>query len=382
MPAKLANRGGTAGRILALCVACSIGLLARPSSGQEAAARTGSVARFQPSVPGDAMFGVPSPVVGGHLVPRAAVIADYAYLPLSIEDGDTRQAIVADQLFLHAAVSFALFDRVLLSADMPFALFQTGDSPTVGGVAFTSPDEAQLGDLRLGARLRLYGDFWDPFQIGVGGYIFTPTGPSDSYSGDGSVRGEPHLLVGGRSDHFVYSASLGTTLRASSRPHTFDARAGAALVLGEAFFQIGPELTVTAPLSEDVIADTAETRITAASPVGAELLLGAKVRVLKSIVIGAGAGPGLSQAWGTPVFFAAGSVAYEPLPPRKADDADTDGDKILDAVDACPTVAGLPNDDPKKHGCPDTDRDGIVDAADVASGCRLPACGGRILSPW
>ncbi len=365
MSERLADGRGYLTRAIAVCVASCVASIAIPSFAQDAGARTGSLERFQPSVPGDAMFGVPSPMVGGHLVPRAAVIADYAYLPLSIQDGDTRSSIVADQLFLHAAVSFALFDRVLLSADMPFALFQTGDSPLVGSTQFDSPGEAQVGDLRMGARFRLYGDFWDPFQIGVGGYVFLPTGPSDSYAADGSVRGEPHLLVGGRTSHFVYSASLGTTLRGSARPHTFDARAGAALVLGESFFQIGPELTVTAPLSEDVIVDDATTRITTASPVGAELLLGAKLRVLGSLVIGAGAGPGLSQAWGTPVFFGVGSVAYEPLPPKKKDDADTDGDKILDAVDACPTVPGIASDDAKKHGCPDTDRDGIFDAEDA-----------------
>ena len=44
-------------------------------------------------------------------------------------------------------------------------------------------------------------------------------------------------------------ASLGTTLHASARPHTFDARAGAALVLGESVFQIGPELSIAAPLA-------------------------------------------------------------------------------------------------------------------------------------
>ena len=43
-------------------------------------------------------------------------------------------------------------------------------------------------------------------------------------------------------------------------------------------------------------------------------LLGAKLRVLKSLVFGAGAGPGLSQGWGTPVFFAVGTVGYDPQP--------------------------------------------------------------------
>ncbi len=326
---------------------------------------TGALERFQPSVPGDAMLGVPSPATPGHLVPRASVFGSYSYLPLSIQDGETRSVIVSDQLFLHAGVSLALFDRVLVSANMPFALFQNGESPTIAGVDFPSPTQAEVGDLRLGARLRLFGDYWDPFQIGVGGYVFVPTAPAGTYAGDGAVRGEPHLLVGGRFEHFVYSASLGTTLRASARPHTFDARAGAALVLGESFFQIGPEISVSAPFTKDVVLDTDDTSISVASPASAELLLGAKLRVLKSLVFGAGAGPGLSQGWGTPVFSAVGTVGYDPLP-AKVRDTDTDGDGILDKEDACPKVAGVESDDPRKNGCPpDADGDGIVDPEDA-----------------
>lgn len=326
---------------------------------------TGALERFQPSVPGDAMLGVPSPATPGHLVPRASVFGSYSYLPLSIQDGETRSVIVSDQLFLHAGVSLALFDRVLVSANMPFALFQNGESPTIAGVDFPSPTQAEVGDLRLGARLRLFGDYWDPFQIGVGGYVFVPTAPAGTYAGDGAVRGEPHLLVGGRFEHFVYSASLGTTLRASARPHTFDARAGAALVLGESFFQIGPEISISAPFTKDVVLDTDDTSISVASPASAELLLGAKLRVLKSLVFGAGAGPGLSQGWGTPVFSAVGTVGYDPLP-AKVPGTDTDGDGILDKEDACPKVAGVKSDDPRKHGCPpDTDGDGVVDPEDA-----------------
>ena len=354
----------------ALLLGAAVGLASAPAFGQPAAT-TGSLERFQPSVPGDAFFGVPSPAVGGDMVPRAAAIVDYAYRPLSIQDGTTRYVIVSDQLFLHAAASLALFDRLLVSADMPFALLQTGTGPTVSGVTFAAPNGAEVGDLRLGLRLGLVGDFWDPFQFGIGGYLDVPTAPAGSYAGDGAVRGEPQLLFGGRFEHFVYSASLGTTIHAAARPHTFDARAGAALVLGESLFQIGPELSVSAPFTRDVVAETPETRISVASPAAAELLLGAKVRVLKSFVIGVGAGPGLSQGYGTPVFFGAGSLAYEPLPPRKAAASDADGDGVLDPEDACPTVPGVTSDDPTKNGCPpDTDEDGIPDDTDACPTVR------------
>src|SRR4051812_22180879 len=109
-------------------VAAAVVLMASPSFGQPTGA-TGSLERFQPSPAGDALFGVPSPTTSGHLVPRARVVLDSAYHPLSIQQGSTRSAIVSKQLFLHIDASLALFDRLLVSVDMPFALGQSGDSP-------------------------------------------------------------------------------------------------------------------------------------------------------------------------------------------------------------------------------------------------------------
>ena len=336
-------------------------LLARVASGQA----TGALERFEPSPAGDALFGVASPMVGGHLVVRGAAVFDFASRPLSIQNGTTRQAIVSQQGLLHLDASLALWDRLLVSIDMPVALIQGGDSPTVSGVTFPSPSGVQAGDLRFGVRARIYGEFWDPFQIGVGGYVWAPTEPASSYTGDGKVRGEPQIQLGGRAPHFVWSATLGTELRASSHPNTFEAGVGAAAVLGDELVQIGPELTVAVPFKTDLSFSTSTVTITTATPTAAELLLGAKVRPVRPLVIGAGAGPGLTHGYGTPVWFAVGSIGYEPLPPRPGK-ADTDGDGIPDAEDACPTVRGIHSDDPKKNGCPpDRDGDGIPDVDDA-----------------
>jgi outer membrane protein OmpA-like peptidoglycan-associated protein len=312
------------------------------------------------------MFGVPSPWTQGHLAPKAAVILDYAYRPLSIQEGSTRYTLVSQQLFLHLDASLALFDRVLISLDMPFALAQGGESPTVYGVSLASPSGAQVGDLRIGARVRIFGEPDDPFQIAAGGYLYAPTGPDGSYAGDGSVRGAPQIVVGGRYGRFLYNASLGTTLRASSHAHTFDARIGAAALLGrDDFVQVGPELSIAAPFSNDALVSTTNAQIALASPTSAELLLGAKLRFLSFLVVGAGAGPGLSQGYGTPVFFAVGSIGYEPRTPRPGEQ-DTDGDGIVDAVDACVNLRGVKSDVPSKNGCPpDRDGDSIVDAEDA-----------------
>ncbi len=341
-------------------------LVARSSAAQETTA-TGALERFQPSVPGDGFFGVASPSVGGHLIPRARAVVDFGLSPLAIQEGDTRTAIVSQQTYLHIGASLPLFNRALVSFDMPFALAQSGDSPSVAGVAFPSPSGADVGDLRLGARVRIFGEDVNQFQVAGGVYFYVPTGPSGSYAGDGAIRAEPHVILGGRVKQFFYSVSLGTTIRASQRPSSFDFRAGAAVVLKDGFFQAGPEFSLSAPFSKDILLDTPTTRIYAASPVSAELLIGAKLRPLPFLVVGAGAGPGLTNGWGTPAFFAVGSVGYEPLPPPpKKEEPDIDKDGIFDKDDYCPSVRGVKHQDPKKNGCPaDTDDDSIFDVDDA-----------------
>ncbi len=346
-----------------LVIATAATLLLAPPALAQLNGPTGSLERFSPSMPGDAMFGVPSPSIGGHLVPRATVAFNYAHRPLSIQDGSERASIVGRQGILHVGASLALFDRLQVSADMPLALIQGGDSPTVAGTTFTSPSSAQPGDFRLGARLRILGDDWSPIQLGVGANAFLPSAPKGSYAGDGAIRGEPQLLLGGRLPHFVWSLSASGTLRASAHPHAFNAGAGAAFVLGEEFFQIGPELTVSVPVSKDSSLSTTTTDLSIATRTAAELLVGAKVRPIGPLVFGAGAGPGLTNGWGTPVFFAVGTIGYDPRPPRHADD---DGDGVLDADDACPAVRGIKSADAKKNGCPaDRDGDGIPDTDDA-----------------
>lgn len=340
-------------------------LLTSSVSAQESTRVTGALERFQPAPAGDALFGVASPWIEGHLLPRANLIVDFAYHPLSIQDGETRSTIVAHQTYLHLNASLALYDRFLVSLDMPFALAQSGDSPRVVGVNLPSPNSAEVGDLRIGARAKLLGGPTELFQIALGGYLYVPTGPSGSYAGDGAVRGTPQLVIGGKYQWLLYSASAGTTLRASARPSSADLNLGAAVVLKENFVQLGPELSLGIPFSNMPLVDTPTAKISMASSVSAELLFGGKIRFLKFLVAGLGVGPGLSKGWGTPAFFAVGSIGYEPL---ALPEPDTDKDGIFDAQDACPTRAGVKSEEPNKNGCPpDADKDGIYDGEDACS---------------
>jgi outer membrane protein OmpA-like peptidoglycan-associated protein len=341
--------------------------------------------RFDPAPAGDRMFGVPSPFVAGHLTPHVMLLADYAHNPLklySVPSDTDRGAIVANQLFLHLNAGLALWHRVNLDISVPLAVFQNGDDPSAGGRQFSSPSSAQFGDLRFGLRVRLLGEYHDPFQLAVGGYVWVPTGADDSFVSSGQVRGLPQLLLGGRIDErLVWSAAAGPQIQGASTFANVDQgtmfKWGAGfgfLLLENRHLQIGPEAYGAVTL-RDVQKHTTN----------AEILLDVRYRIIDDLEVAAGAGPGLTSGVGTPDFRGVLSLAYTPeqkqapvsvplaapLPP-----ADRDQDGILDTNDACPDVKGIADEDPKKNGCPppkDSDQDGIFDPVDACPAEKGPA---------
>jgi outer membrane protein OmpA-like peptidoglycan-associated protein len=332
--------------------------------------------RFNPSAAGDRFFSVDSPYAGEHLAIHGMLMGDYAHSPLVIvqegADDDTDLGdVVEHQMYLHLNGSFGLFERVAVNVDIPIAIVQSGDDPTGNaGQQFQSPSGADFGDLRLGARVRLWGDYYDAFQVGLGGYIWVPTGNSEpgSFVSSGDVRGMPKVLLGGIRDRFVWSFATGPEFRASDKfgqvdqGSLFHFGGAAGYMLGDdKQIQIGPEVNVALVL-EDVQKRTTN----------AEGLVGAKWRFLPFMEAGIGIGPGFSSGIGTPDFRGVFSIAYTP----KVEEAnDRDGDGILDQNDACPDTPGVPSDDPAKHGCPpsDRDKDTILDADDACPDTPGPA---------
>jgi OmpA-OmpF porin, OOP family len=342
---------------------CLLGAAARAEA-QEATQEGFALDRFQPAPAGDRMFGVQSPYTAGDPAPHLMILGDYAQDPLVLrtEDGnEDRGTIVGSQLLLHLSASVALWNRITVSGDLPIAL-QSGDGGRAGGAELAKPTGTALGDLRLGLRATLYGGYFDPFQVAVAGYVFLPTGKPEAFSGDGSVRGAPQLVLGGRFDRAVWSLAAGPELRstvsyANVEPGTaVQWGAGVGLLLDdERRLQIGPEL------SGSVTVGDLQQRTT-----NVEGLLGGRYRIADDIEAGLGIGPGFTAGVGTPSFRAVAMVAFSPevKPPPK----DTDRDGIMDPDDACPDVSGVASKDRAKHGCPppkDTDGDGIVDPLDA-----------------
>ncbi|HHH11310.1 MAG TPA: OmpA family protein, partial [Sorangium sp.] len=219
--------------------------------------------------------------------------------------------------------------------------------------------------------------------------VFAPTGPSDSYVAEGAVYGQPQLLLGGRADNFVWSASGGVVLRASANPHTVTFKGALGLELLDGALMLGPEVYGSAALEQTPFVDNGAVVIARTTGVNLEGLFGAQGYVADGFTFGAAAGMGLTSGVGSPRFRLLGRIAWAPRPARVVEVGDRDGDTIKDDVDACPDTKGFANEDPLKHGCPhpsDMDGDDILDEVDACpktpgvanddpaeNGCPAPA---------
>ena len=357
------HRGGFAGVVAVLTAL----ITARPALAQNATSL--ALDRFEPAPAGDRMFGVPSPYAAGSFTPHMMLLLDYAHDPLVLRTepaGTSAGAIVSSQMYLNLDAGLSLWNHLFVDVDVPLAVLQAGDSPTGPGQTFSSPSSAQFGDLRLGARVPLYGKYFDPLQIALGGYVWLPTGASNSFVSTGEVRGLPQVIFGGRiAERVVWSAAFGPEIQGSStygnveQGSMFRWGAGVGFLLLESrHLQIGPEAS-----------GEVEFRDATNHTTNAEVLGDLRYRFLRDFEVAAGAGPGLTTGVGTPDFRAIFSLAFTPEQNKPV--VDRDGDGIPDVEDACPDVPGVPDPDPNKNGCPpppppaDRDGDGIPDAVDA-----------------
>ena len=336
-------------------------LLAAPGVARAQRATGFALDRFDPSEKGSEWFALDSLDLRGHARPALGAIADFGYKPLVLynEDHSERASLLQEQLVLHLGGSVVLWNRLRLGASLPIALYQSGDDAVAGTTTFAAPTSTAVGDLRLAADIRLFGQHRGPFSLAAGVAVHVPTGSRDAYTGDGSVRLAPRLLAAGEVGRFIYAAKLGFTYRALT-----DAYAGSDLGSELGFgvsagvrtahqrLVLGPEL-----YGATVVTGNEGAFKTRNTPV--EILLGGHYTLPGGWRLGAGAGPGLTRGYGSPAFRALASIEWAP-------EVDRDGDGIPDAEDACPDVRGPASNNPRTNGCPaDRDGDAVVDAEDA-----------------
>ncbi len=321
--------------------------------------------RFDPADRGSEWFALDSVNQAGHVRPAFGLVLDYARKPLVLADadGDEVRGIVDNQMFAHLGGSVILLDKLRVGVNIPLLLVNTGDGGMLEGTNFQAQEGAGIGDVRLSGDYRLLGNLGDKARLSAGLRIHLPTGSTEAFAGDGKFRLTPQVMFAGDYDRFTYGARAGLGFRfrdGNFAGETFNtelqigAAAGYRLLPNRALL-IGPELLAGPALDNDGDGSTGNT-----NPV--ELLLGAHYSVDEEWKVGLGAGPGLASGFGSPSFRIVASVEWSQPGPK-----DSDSDGVYDERDACVTVPGEPNSDPRLHGCPvdDQDSDGIFDTVDA-----------------
>jgi outer membrane protein OmpA-like peptidoglycan-associated protein len=309
------------------------------------------------------------------------VVADYSHDPLAVYNGTTGDqvgSVIRDQFFTHVGLSLVLADRLRLALDLPVLLYQSGDSFVVDNQVLKADHGTNVGDLRFGLDLRVFGTYGDPVTFALGVQVYLPTGSRDAYTGDGSVRFAPRALLAGQVGPFVYAGRFEIMVRKDQRFLGKDsgtaAFVGAAAGLKLGGLVIGPELMATTVLQSDAFEKTT-------TP--AELIFGGHY-LTNDVRFGLGVGPGLSRGVGAPDVRVLGNLewapqpeAEKPPPPPAVVDPDRDHDGVPNASDACPDQTGVSDPDPKKNGCPvlDRDHDQVPDDIDACPDESGPATG-------
>jgi OmpA-OmpF porin, OOP family len=287
-------------RLRSLAVAGA--LLATPAVAH-AQTRGFALDTFDPSERGSEWFANESLDLRGNLRPAVGLVLDYANRPLAIYNGDgsVRSAIVQDQLFVHAGASLVLVDRLRFALSLPILAHADGPGGTLGGVSYPPPGSSGVGDLRIGADVRLFGRFGDPFTLAAGVQLFVPTGSPADFAGDGIARVEPRVMAAGDSGIFAYALRVGFEYRGLTESYG-GTTVGSELVYGVSLgvrlvhrtLVIGPELYGTA-----IVAAGSQVFQTPTTPL--EGIVGLHYSVLRDWRVGAGGGAGLTRGYGAPV---------------------------------------------------------------------------------
>jgi outer membrane protein OmpA-like peptidoglycan-associated protein len=358
-------------RIRLECALLLLGLVA--ASGARAQDPGFALDRFDPAERGSDWFVGESLDLRGASRPALGLTLDWSHKPLVLygANGGESAVIVKDQLFAHVGGSIVLGQRVRVGVNLPLLLAQDGQDATVGGVRFAPEHSFSVGDLRVGADLRLLGSYGDAATLAIGLQAHLPTGNTDAFASDGKVRLAPRVMLAGDVALFAYSARVSFGYRdpdqiaddvATGSELGFAATAGVRVL--DKRLLVGPELWGSTVLDDGAAFEKQSTPF--------ELLFSAHCRV-PDWLFGLGVGPGLTRGLGSPALRLLASVDWQPdVPePRRAPappppPPDRDGDGVVDAQDACPFVAGAASSDPHRNGCPpDRDGDGVVDAEDA-----------------
>ncbi|HVG57833.1 MAG TPA: immunoglobulin-like domain-containing protein [Hyalangium sp.] len=300
----------------------------------------------------------------GELLPhgdyRFSLTAHYQKDPLILyQDGAEVGTVVRHRATTHLTAAYGLWGRLELGAQVPLVLLQRGDDLTSLGVGRPHGGLA-AGTPLFTFQMKLLSQREDDLvDLALGVQAGPPIGSAAALARE--VRATPSLMAGHTFKSLRAAVDAGLLLR----PRTVltpDANVqdelGHAVRLGGALSSLGQglrgELSVIGlvPLKRQGFS--------------VEALSGVRWPMSDAVEAYGLAGVGFGSAPGTPDFRVLFGVAYDRPRPARVELAkyeppeDSDRDGILDDLDRCPNVPGLPG----LQGCPDRDGDSLEDEVD------------------
>jgi outer membrane protein OmpA-like peptidoglycan-associated protein len=365
-------------RIAAALLASTLTLAASEASGQTEPASTAfQVERFEPMpAQGINILNLASSDVVGHSQPTAGVFLHFVDSPLvlrdpEIDDPEIESRLVDNQLKAEVWAGVGLHDRFDIGFVAPFILTQSGAELENFASSVSAVDGAALSDLRIVPKAMLIKPE-QAFGLGVSFVptLFLPTGDRDTFNSDGNLKFEPRLAVDWRSESDI---KVGANFAYLFRPRQFannyvsdDVLRWGVGVHAPFPFEPVEELAVVASLFGDIqLTENRDplnldesVRDNLGTPI--EFDGGLQYSLPYNLVVNAGAGTGLTDGVGSPVFRIFASVGYTPRI------KDSDGDGLYDDEDECPTDPEDPDGFEDQDGCPDhdNDEDSILDVDD------------------
>lgn len=272
--------------------------------------------QFRPAPVATDGFAISRPTDLGHSqAPSGILTLEYANDPLVFEGTSGRssteqEAIVANQLVLHANVAIGFANRLVLFAGASGNLMMNGE----GRVGSVPADGAGINDVELGARVRLVGTptygkstyaalgFQTSMTLPVARWI----SPSSHLSGDADPTVSPELLAefGGR--RLRITTNVGARFRTTQIVDTLTIGHELTFGLGIGVPLVGKSLELNA----EVFGSTALLHPLEYTTTPVEALAGLRFHAENGWSLSAAAGPGLARGYGSPDFRTLVSVSW------------------------------------------------------------------------
>jgi hypothetical protein len=267
--------------------------------------------RFEPAGAGSAWMTLESLDFEGHLRPTFAVVGDWAWKPLVFYDpsGHELGALVRQQAMFGADASVTLWNRARLDVLLPVPIVDGGGDVQIGGRSYSAPSGGGVGDVRLGADVRVLGAARGRWRVAAGAQLFLPTGGPRQFTGDGAVRFWPRLMVAGDRGRLTWAARAGVHVRPSDKCGC-DLAPGSELTLGAAAgWWMSPRLLLGAELYGSRAFSSGGAVARAAPPV--EVLLAGHFTPIPHWRASLGVAPGLTNGPGSPTVRVVLGVEYD-----------------------------------------------------------------------